>query len=95
MPGWIQAIKDTSALVRTVVAVGVIVIPFGVAWARIPAQVRDNSHRLDKLEASQDRTTRGVQYLVCRDQRRERSQGLDYCEAYWSPQDFLPPGREP
>jgi hypothetical protein len=47
----------------------------------------------DRLEI--DRVSRGVQYLVCRDQRREQSRSLEYCEPYWSSQDFLPPAGRP
>lgn len=51
--------------------------------------------RVGALEASQDRTSRGVEFLVCRDQRREARLPLDYCDPYWQAESFLPPAREP
>ena len=50
--------------------------------------------RLDTIRAEQDRTSRGVQFLVCRDKRREEALTLEFCDRFWTADDdFLPPAR--
>ncbi len=61
----------------------------------LPDRVDTVEARVGRLEASQDRTSRGVEFLVCRDQRREAALPLDYCDPYWQAKDFLPPARTP
>ncbi len=61
----------------------------------LPDRVGAVEARVGRLEASQDRTSRGVEFLVCRDQRREAALPLDYCDPYWQAKDFLPPARTP
>lgn len=88
-----QFFKDTSSL-WAAAGVVVAVATASAAWTNqrvegvVGAIVSDS---LIPIRVQTDRTVRGVQFLVCRDKRREEGKSLDYCEAYWDPQDFLPP----
>lgn len=48
---------------------------------------------MDTFRTESNRVSRGVEFMICRDQRREKSLSLDYCDYLWNPTDFLPPGR--
>lgn len=48
---------------------------------------------VDTLRAESHRVSRGVEFMICRDQRRENELPLDYCDYLWNPTDFLPPTR--
>lgn len=95
---WWARLSDVEKAVHAALAIATLTVAGWVmltGFLALPDRVGAVESRVQRLEASQDRTSRGVEFLVCRDQRREASLPLDYCDPYWNAPSFLPPARKP
>lgn len=93
---WWTRLSDIERAFHATIGIGALAVAawvFMSGFLALPHRVDAVEARVGRLEASQDRTSRGVEFLVCRDQRREAALPLDYCDPYWNAKDFLPPAR--